>query len=165
MNRRSEADPRPANITPEAWDFITQAVEYVHKLEIEILEDLLEQCANANNRAKGCGCPQCKNRAKRLTLALDEELARQTVFRPIESEIDLDEIERAIEFGVQKIQEKRNKDWDRRAKRLRQLIEKYLKEKANHNKDPFTEKERAEIKQLLVEARQRVERNRQRRGK
>lgn len=161
-----EAEQRPQEISPSSWKVITKAIEFTHQVEIRYLDELITQYVAAIVRAEGCKCGQCIKRARILTEKLDEELIRQTEFMTSEIEYE-DKIlaEQAISIAMQRMHEKRMKSWDKRAKKLRKLIDAYLQGKDNHLGDPLTPTQRAEVQRLLAEARQRAEENKRRRGK
>lgn len=148
---------KPETISDKSWDVIQQAVAFVHQVEIKTLDDLITDYIAAIVRAEGCGCAGCRKTARILTEKLDSELLRQA-----ETEsIDTYEANRAIAIGMQRVKEKRLEEWDKRAERLRVFIEKVVLSKKNgHIGDPLTQAERAEVRQLLKEARARRKKRR-----
>lgn len=164
----NDIDRSHEGLSPEAWRIIRMAEAIIQQREIEDLDILLFEYVDAVKRAEGCKCGQCRRRAARITELLDAELLRLTHCltdefqdQRLENQMIAADTNRAIqrlkEAKAKQMRQqfdKREKEWLRRSKRIKQLIDKVVA----HNDEPnkgLTVEERAEIQELLEAARER----------
>ena len=125
-----QSPEKPNDISDKGWDVITAAINFVHLVEVSSLDELITSYVAAIVKAEGCGCSQCRKKAKILTEKLDEELLRQTAFygtNGFYSE-ERDMIERDIALGMFRLWEKEVDAQDDRWEKLRDLLNKERKD-------------------------------------
>jgi len=176
LYKSSETPKRPKEISKKNWQIICLATEFIHQLELSALDELITQSIVSIIRAEKCGCHQCRKASQRISSELDKELQRQTIYHYQELEEEeylppyLEEqlkkgkrwIKRLKRIGSDENKQRRQAV-EKRSIRLKQLMNKYMNEKGSHISDPLSLEERAEVKMLIQEAKQRAEANKKRR--
>lgn len=167
-----EPPPKPDDISENFWIIFVEAVTTVHHYEIKKLDELITDYLIAKIKEKGCGCPQCVKRAKKLTIQLDQELERQNAVWGTNSPLseEREEIERAIKLAMFRLWEKEVDAQDDRWEKLHSLLNKVRKDsKENRGKHDLklNIQEEALKQQLLKEIRalRKKRRDRKRGGK